>query len=57
MQKISEPNPRIPESPELFPGLLLLIAPIDLWRNSTPFFGAVAFCTTKTVDFRRRPQK
>ena len=26
---------------------LLLMAPIDPWRNSTPVFGSVAFCTTK----------
>ena len=26
---------------------LPLMVPIEPWRNSTPFFGAVAFCTTK----------
>ena len=31
---------------------LLLMAPIDPWRNSTPVFGAAAFCTTKIGDFR-----
>ena len=30
---------------------LLLMAPIDPWRNSTPVFGAAAFCTTNTDDF------
>ena len=28
------------------------MVPIEPWRNSTPFFGAVAFCTTKIDDFR-----
>ena len=31
---------------------LLLMVPIDPWRNSTPDFGAVAFCTTNIKDFR-----
>ena len=31
---------------------LLLMVPIDPWRNSTPDFGAVAFCTTNIDDFR-----
>ena len=31
---------------------LLLMAPIDPWRNSAPDFGAVAFCTTNIEDFR-----
>ena len=31
---------------------LLLMAPIDPWQNSTPVFGAVAFCTTNIEDFR-----
>ena len=31
---------------------LLLMAPIDPWRNSTPIFGALAFCTTNIEDFR-----
>ena len=31
---------------------LLLMAPRDPWRNSTPDFGAVAFCTTNIEDFR-----
>ena len=31
---------------------LLLMAPIDPWWNSTPVFGAVAFCTTNIKDFR-----
>ena len=34
---------------------LHLMAPMDFWRNSTPFFGAAALCTTKIVDFRRWP--
>ena len=25
---------------------------LEPWRNSTPFFGAAAFCTTKIGDFR-----
>ena len=28
-------------------GRLLLMGPIEPWQNSTPFFGAAAFCTTK----------
>ena len=28
------------------------MAPIEPWRNSTPIFGAVAFCTTNIEDFR-----
>ena len=31
---------------------LLLMSPIDPWRNATPVFGAVAFCTTNIDDFR-----
>ena len=31
---------------------LLLMAPIDPWRNSAPDFGAVAFCATNIEDFR-----
>ena len=31
---------------------LLLMVPIEPWRNSTPFFGAAVFCTTKIDDFR-----
>ena len=31
---------------------LRLMAAIDPWRNSTPHFGAVAFCTTNIEDFR-----
>ena len=31
---------------------LLLMVPVALWQNSTPFFGAAAFCTTKIDDFR-----
>ena len=31
---------------------LLLMAPIDPWRNFTPDFGAVVFCTTNIEDFR-----
>ena len=27
--------------------VLHLMAPMDFWQNSTPFLGAVAFCTTK----------
>ena len=36
---------------------LHLAAPIDFWRNSIPFFGAVALCTMEIDDFRKRPQK
>ena len=28
------------------------MAPMEPWRNSTPFFGVAAFCTTKIDDFR-----
>ena len=28
------------------------MAPIDPWRNSTPVFRAVAFCTTNIKDFK-----
>ena len=28
------------------------MSPMGLWQNSTPFFGAAAFCTTKIYDFR-----
>ena len=28
------------------------MTPMDFWRNSTPFFGVSAFCTTKICDFR-----
>ena len=31
---------------------LLLMVPLDPWRNFTPVFGAPAFCTTKIDDFR-----
>ena len=31
---------------------LLLMAPRDPWQNSTPDFGAVAFCTTNIEDLR-----
>ena len=31
---------------------LRLMSPMDLWRNSIPFFGAAAFCTTKIDNFR-----
>ena len=31
---------------------LLWFASIDPWRNSTPIFGAVAFCTININDFR-----
>ena len=31
---------------------LLLMAPIEPWQNSTPIFGAAAFCTTKIGNFR-----
>ena len=31
---------------------LRLMPPMGLWRNSTPVFGAVAFCTTNIKDFR-----
>ena len=36
---------------------LHLTAPIDFWQNSITFFGAVALCTIKIDDFRKRPQK
>ena len=32
--------------------ILLLMVRIELWRDSTPVFGAAAFCTTKIEDFR-----
>ena len=28
------------------------MVPMESWRNSTPDFGAAAFCTTKKGDFR-----
>ena len=28
------------------------MVPMEPWRNSTPDFGAAAFCTTKIDDFR-----
>ena len=31
---------------------LLQMVPIGPWRNSTPVFGAAAFCTTKIDDIR-----
>ena len=31
---------------------LLLMVPIEPWQNSTPIFGAAAFCTIKIEDFR-----
>ena len=31
---------------------LLLMVPIEPWQNSTPFFGAVAFCTTKIDNIK-----
>ena len=31
---------------------LLLMVPIELWQNSTIFFGAAAFCKSKIKDFR-----
>ena len=31
---------------------LLLMVPLEPWRNSIPVFGAAAFCTTKIDDFR-----
>ena len=31
---------------------LILMVPSEPWQNSTPFFGAAAFCTTKIDDFR-----
>ena len=31
---------------------LHLMAPMDLSQNSVPFFGAVAFCMTKSDDFK-----
>ena len=30
---------------------LRLMSPMGLWRNSTPFFGAAALCTTKIDGF------
>ena len=35
---------------------LYLTEPTNFWRNSTPFFGAAAFCMTKIGDFRRQLQ-
>ena len=32
---------------------LLLMVPLEPWQNSTLFFGAVAFCTSKIDNFRR----
>ena len=37
--------------------ILHLITPLDFWQNSTPFFGAAAFCKTKIGDFIRRPSQ
>ena len=34
---------------------LLLMVPLEPWRNSTPVFGAAAFCTTKIGNFRTSP--
>ena len=34
---------------------LLLMVPIEPWRNSTPFFGAVALCMTKIDNFSTMP--
>ena len=34
---------------------LCLMAQMDLWQNSTPFFGAAAFCTPKIDNFRAAP--
>ena len=31
---------------------LLLMVPLEPWQNSTPVFGAAAFCTTKIDNFR-----
>ena len=31
---------------------LLLMVPLAPWQNSTPLFGAAAFCATKIDDFR-----
>ena len=36
---------------------LLLMALIEPWQNFTPFFGAVAFCTTNIDNFRRKPER
>ena len=30
------------------------MTPMEPWRNSTPFFGAAAFCMTKIDRFRAR---
>ena len=30
------------------------MVPSEPWRNSTPFFGAAAFCATKNDDFREQ---
>ena len=35
---------------------LHMMAPMDFWRNSIPFFGAAAICTMKIDDFRKQPQ-
>ena len=34
---------------------LCLMAQMDLWRNSTLFFGEAAFCTPKIDNFRAAP--
>ena len=36
---------------------LYLTEPTNFWRNSTPFFGAAAFCMTKIGGFRSQLQK
>ena len=30
---------------------------MHFWQNSTPFFGAAAFCLTKIEDFRRQTER
>ena len=31
---------------------LLQVVSLEPWQNSTPFFGAAAFCTTKIGNFK-----
>ena len=33
------------------------MTPMDFWGNSSPFFGAAAFCMTKIDDFRKENLK
>ena len=36
---------------------LHLMAPMDFWQNSIPFFCVTAFCMTKIGEFRRQPKQ